>query len=110
MLRIVIVAACLCLVSMAKAAQAAALSGRQINDLVAGTTLEIDTPIGSKLPVSYARDGTLSGEARGLASYLGAVSDNGRWWVASDQLCHRWSRWFNSQPQCMRLSREGRTI
>ena len=109
MLKPVIAAVCLCAATMAEA-QSSNLSGSQINDLVAGTTVEIDTPIGTKLPVHYARDGQLSGEARSLASYLGAVSDNGRWWVTSDQLCHKWNRWLNSEVQCLRLSQEGRLI
>jgi hypothetical protein len=108
MLKTVTAAACLC-ATMAQA-QSSTLSGQQIHDLVVGTRVEIDTPIGTKLPIRYGRDGRLSGEARGLASYLGTAFDNGRWWVASDQLCHKWNRWFNSEPQCMRLSREGRTI
>ena len=109
MLKSVIGVVCLCAATMA-GAQSPNLSGPQINDLVTGNTVEIETPIGTKLPVHYARDGKLSGEARGLASYLGAVTDNGRWWVASDELCHKWNRWFNSEPQCMRLSKEGRII
>ena len=109
MLKPVTAVVCLCAATMAEA-QSPNLSGPQINDLVTGTTVEIETPIGTKLPVHYARDGKLSGEARSLASYLGAISDNGWWWVASDQLCHKWNRWFNSEPQCMRLSKEGRII
>ena len=91
-------------------AQSPGLSGQQISDLVAGATVEIDTPAGTKLPVRYARDGRLSGEARDLAWYLGSATDTGRWWVAGDQLCHKWIRWFNAEPQCMRLSQEGRVI
>src|SRR5499426_3559132 len=86
------------------------LSGRDISDLVAGASVEIDTPIGSKLPVRYAPDGQLSGQAGQLAFYLGASTDRGRWWISSDQLCHRWNIWFNSEPQCLRLRRQGRTI
>jgi hypothetical protein len=100
---------CLCAATMAEA-RSPNLSGQQISDLVAGTTVEIETPVGTKLPILYARDGGLSGEARSLAWYLGAVSDSGRWWVTSDQLCHKWNRWFDSEPQCMRLSKEGRII
>ena len=50
----------------------------------------------------------MSGEARDLAWYLGSATDIGRWWVAGDQLCHKWFRWFNAEPQCMRIAREGR--
>jgi SH3 domain-containing protein len=108
MLKEITAAACLC--ATIAQAQSSTLSGQQINELVAGATVEIDTPLGTKLPVRYTRDGRLSGEAGDLASYLGTASDKGRWWVASDQLCHKWNRWFGSEPQCLRLSREGRTI
>jgi hypothetical protein len=30
--------------------------------------------------------------------------------VAGDQLCHRWSRWLDSEQQCLRLRKEGRII
>ena len=67
-------------------------------------------PLGTKLPVRYTRDGELLGEARDLAPYLGAAFDTGRWWISADELCHRWKHWFNSEPQCLRLRKEGRTI
>lgn len=108
MLKSVTAAAWLC--AAIAQAQASTLSGQQISDLVAGATVEIDTPLGTRLPIRYGRDGRLSGEARDLASYLGTAFDQGRWWVASDRLCHKWTRWFNSEPQCMRLSKEGRLI
>ncbi len=72
--------------------------------------MEIDTPAGTKLPVRYTQEGRLSGEARDLAWYLGSAVDSGRWWVAGDQLCHKWFRWFNAEPQCMRIAREGRAF
>jgi Peptidase M15 len=108
MLRLIIAAACL----WATIAQARSsdLSGEQINDLLAGATVEIDTPVGTRLPVRYGRDGRLFGRAGGLGWYLGAATDTGKWWVAGDQLCHRWSRWFGSEPQCLRLRKQGRII
>jgi hypothetical protein len=108
MLKPVIGAACLC-VTLAQP-QASDLAGQQLSDLVAGATVEIDTPIGAKLLLRYARDGKLSGEAPSLAWYLGTASDNGRWWASSDQLCHKWNRWLDSKAQCMRLSKDGRVI
>jgi SH3-like domain-containing protein len=104
------ITAAACLGATMAQAQSSALSGRQISDLVAGATVEIDTPLGTKLPIRYARDGRLSGEAGGLVSYLGVATDKGRWWVTSDQLCHKWNRWFGSEPQCMQLSKAGRII
>src|SRR4030095_6260996 len=44
-------------------AEQGVLSGTEITDLVAGASVEIDTPVGSKLPVRYAPDGQLSGQA-----------------------------------------------
>jgi hypothetical protein len=108
MLKRMIATACLC--AAVVEAQAFDLTGQQIKVLVAGATAEIDTPVGTKLPVRYGRDGKLFGEARDLAWYLGAATDRGRWWVAGDQLCHKWSRWLGSQPQCLRLSKAGRVI
>src|SRR5262245_53656964 len=108
MLKWISTAACLC-ATIARA-QSSDLSGQQIQDLVAGATVEINTPVGTKLPVRYGRDGKLFGQAGDLASYLGAATDKGRWWVASDQLCHKWNRWFGSEPQCMQLSKDGRLL
>jgi len=109
MLKVFITAGCLCAANVASA-QNVGLSGQEIRDLIAGAAVEIDAPLGTKLPVHYAADGRLSGQARELASYLGASADTGRWWIDSDQLCHKWNRWFDSEPQCLRLRKEGRTI
>jgi hypothetical protein len=109
MLKVFIMACCLCAANVASA-QTAGLSGQEIRDLITGAAVEIDTPLGTKLPIHYAADGRLSGQARELASYLGASADTGRWWINSDQLCHKWNRWFDSEPQCLRLRKEGRTI
>jgi Bacterial SH3 domain len=109
MLKLFITAGLLCAASLASA-QTVGLSGHEIRNLIAGAAVEIDTPLGTKLPIRYAADGRLFGQAHDLASYLGAPVDTGRWWINSDQLCHKWHRWFGSEPQCMRLSKQGRTI
>jgi Bacterial SH3 domain/Peptidase M15 len=103
-----------CFVGFATVATAEAdkplLSGPEIASLVTGASIEVDTPLGSKMPVHYGQDGELFGHARQLALYLGAKTDTGRWWVSSDRLCHKWNRWFNSEPQCIGLQKEGRLI
>jgi hypothetical protein len=109
MLKGAIGVACLCFATIA-AGEPVRLSGSEIRELVAGSTVEIDAPLGAKLPVRYTQEGELAGAAGDLAPYLGASSDTGRWWVRADELCHRWRRWFNSEPQCLRLRKEGRTI
>ncbi|HWB45634.1 MAG TPA: SH3 domain-containing protein [Hyphomicrobiaceae bacterium] len=110
MIKPVVAGIVLCAASAIAWAQARELTGAQITALVAGAAVEIDTPTGSKVPVRYTADGRMTGEAGELAWYLGAATDRGRWWVANDQLCHKWNRWFNSDPQCMRLTRDGDRI
>src|SRR3974377_1494484 len=109
MLKLFITAGCLC-AAAAASAQSVGLREQEIRDLIAGATVEIDTPLGTKLPIRYTTDGRLSGQALDLASYLGAPTDRGPWGIPSAQLCHKWNRWFGSEPQCMRLKMEGRTI
>src|SRR6476660_2584825 len=94
------------------AAEPSALSGDAIRETFAGAIVEVDTPLGVKLPIQYFEDGRLSGEARGLAYILGAPTDTGKWWVSSsgDRLCHKWSKWFDGVLQCLRLSRDGSRI
>ncbi|MBX9589417.1 MAG: SH3 domain-containing protein [Hyphomonadaceae bacterium] len=92
------------------AAQPSPLSGDAIREMVAGAVIEVDTPLGTRLPVHLSEDGRLKGEARGLAYILGAPSDIGRWWIAADRLCQRWTRWFGGVVQCLRLSRDGARV
>src|SRR5262245_25599095 len=57
-----------CLVGLAlPEANSAELSGQDIRDLFAGATVNIQTPLGSKLPVHYGPHGQLSGQAGPLA-------------------------------------------
>lgn len=86
------------------------LSGDAIRTIVAGATVEIDTPAGAKLPVRYSADGMVSGEAGELAFYLGSAKDRGRWWIDGHRLCHKWFRWFDAEPQCLTLRQEGDRI
>ncbi len=115
MLKPVIRAACACVCVAAietpsALAQGNRLSGGEIKALVAGATVELDAPLGNKLPVRYTADGHMSGQAGGLASYLGSATDTGKWWVKGDELCHKWKVWFSGDVQCLRLSRQGRTV
>jgi hypothetical protein len=109
MLRGLAAGACLCAMAVAEA-EPYPLSGQEIRDLVAGATVEIDAPLGFKVPLRYTRDGHVFGEAStALALILGAASDTGRWWVEPDQICHKWKIWFNAYPQCFRMTKEGQT-
>ena len=57
-------AAALILFTNAAAAEPASLSAQAIRDLVPGAVVEIDTPIGSKVPIRYAGDGRITGHKR----------------------------------------------
>ncbi len=94
----------------AAAAEPVALTNQAIKDTVTGSVMHLDTPVGTKLPVRYADDGLISGEAGDLASYLGAASDRGRWWVEKNRLCHKWFKWFDAEVQCLQLRQDGQRI
>jgi Bacterial SH3 domain len=87
-----------------------ALSGNEMRAAVAGATVEIDTPIGTKVPVKYAADGSVSGEAGSVAFFLGSAADHGRWWVAREKLCHRWTTWFKGETTCLTVILDGQKI
>jgi hypothetical protein len=93
------------------AAEGAELNGDALRELVAGAVVEIDTPLDVKVPIRYSHEGRVTGEApSSLAYILGAPTDIGRWWVAADRLCHRWTRWFDGAVQCLRISQDGSRI
>src|SRR4030095_9095372 len=85
MLKALITAGCLCAAHVASA-KTVGLSGHEIRNLIAGAAVEIDTPLGTKLPIHYTADGRLSGQARELGSYLGASAATGRWGIHSRQV------------------------
>ncbi|MGQ0672350.1 MAG: SH3 domain-containing protein [Hyphomicrobium sp.] len=87
-----------------------ALTGQELTEKVPGAQISIDTPIGSKIPMRFGRDGLVTGEAGVLGVYLGAAKDRGRWWVAEDRLCIKWFRWFDAVPRCLDLKLEGNRI
>jgi hypothetical protein len=76
---------------------------------VAGKIVHLGTPLGS-LPISYRSDGTMSGSAGTLASYIGSERDRGRWWVVADKLCQRWNTWLSGKSYCFRLRQQGATV
>lgn len=92
------------------AAEPERLTSEAIQSTVAGAIVELDTPLGTKIPVKFSRDGLMAGEAGPLAGYLGAARDRGRWWVESNRLCMKWFRWFEAEPHCMSLRQQGDQI
>ena len=97
-------------VATAAVAEPVALQGAAIKAMVPGALVEIDTPAGTTIPVRFGDDGLMAGEAGDLASFLGAPKDRGRWWVDGDKLCTKWFRWFDAQPRCITMERDGTRI
>jgi hypothetical protein len=79
------------------------LGAGDIKQTFTGSRIELDTPLGTTIPVEFTDDGLMSGNAGSLASVLGAAKDRGRWWVKDDRLCTKWFRWFDAEVQCLTI-------
>ena len=100
----------LVLMLLATKSFAGALVGDDIRQTVAGAVFEVDTPLGTKLPISYAEDGRMSADAGSLSYLLGSARDSGNWWISANKLCQKWRHWFDGAVHCLRLSQEGTRI
>jgi hypothetical protein len=78
MLRHAVAMSCLC-AGAALAAEPLPLAAAKIKAMIAGATIELDTPVGTKMPIRFAPDGRMYGEAGSVATYLGSPTDTGRW-------------------------------
>jgi hypothetical protein len=91
-------------------AQTGPLAGERLRAAVAGKTVSFATPAGA-VPIRYRADGTMVGQSNQvLAPFLGSERDHGRWWIAGDQLCQRWSNWLEGKSHCYKLRRLGRIV
>ncbi len=81
------------------------LSGDTLRQQIPGAKIQVDTPLGSVVPVSYGADGTLEGKAGAVAFFLGSQKDRGKWWIEGSKLCQRWNTWFNGRTNCARVFR-----
>jgi hypothetical protein len=83
--------------------------GQSLRRIVAGKTIELNTPLGS-LPISYRMDGTMQGKTDALAYYTGSAADSGIWWIAANKLCQRWQKWLGGKSYCFTLQQQGRDV
>ncbi len=97
-------------VASAAAAEPVRLKTAALKSTFTGALVEMDTPAGTVIPVRFNGNGLVSGEAGVLGPVLGAARDRGRWWVADDELCMKWFRWFEAKQRCVRLSLDGARI
>ena len=58
--------------SIERAQAAEQLSGDMLKQNIPGAKIQLDTPLGSVIPVSYGVDGTLEGRAGAVAFVLGS--------------------------------------
>ncbi len=93
----------LLLLPVAVAAEPMKLGASDIKETFTGSRVELDTPLGTTIPVQFTGDGLMTGNAGSLASVLGAEKDRGRWWVKGDRLCTKWFRWFDAEEQCLTI-------
>jgi Bacterial SH3 domain len=104
------IAICGLAVSTTAMAAPALLDSAELKMRVAGSIIELDTPLGTKIPIRFSRKGRMSGKAGSLASVLGAAKDRGRWWVADNRLCYKWFRWFEAEVHCLKIRQDGTRI
>ena len=86
------------------------LANDALKEAVSGSLVEIDTTLGTTLPIRFGSDGLVAAEAGALAPILGSRKDRGRWWVDADKLCTKWFRWFDAQVRCLTITQEGSRI
>ncbi len=98
------------IVTTSASAAPVTLTGAAIRDLLTGRTLNLDTPLGSSLPVALNDDGSMTGKAGDLGFYLGSAKDQGKWRVKGSKLCLTWQRWLDGAENCMRIKRDGEML
>lgn len=101
---------CVVWTASAAAAEPVSIDGKALGELVPGATVQLDTPLGTKLPMKFMSNGLISGEAGALSWFLGSATDRGRWWVANDKLCNKWFKWFDAEVQCIKIKRDGEKL
>ena len=91
------------------ASAATTLSGDALRGAITNKTVFLKIS-GFELPIQYSSAGTMKGSMGTVAAAFvtgDGSSDRGRWWVAGNQLCQKWSTWMEGQPYCYTLSRNG---
>jgi hypothetical protein len=96
----------------ALAAEPASLSDDELHKAVRGKTVYLNVS-GFELPIRYAANGSMSGKMGTVAASFSrgdGASDTGKWWVAENQLCQKWSSWMDGKAYCYKLTRQGNAV
>lgn len=91
-------------------AEPVVLTGDELKQAVSGSTVEIDTPLGTTVPMRFGANGLVAAEAGVLAPVLGSTKDRGRWWVDGEKLCTKWFRWFDAGVRCLTIKLDGTRV
>jgi hypothetical protein len=108
----ILVAAALSASATAAVAESVSLSGDELRQAVTGKTVYLNIS-GFELPIKYAANGRMTGKMSTVAASFSrgdGSSDRGKWWVANDQLCQKWSSWMESKEYCYKLTRNGNAV
>jgi len=107
-----VVAAGLALSATASLAEPTTLAGDELRTAISGKTVYLNVS-GFELPIRYAANGRMSGKMSTVAASFSrgdGASDTGKWWVADDQLCQKWSSWMDGKSYCYKLTRNGSSV
>jgi hypothetical protein len=107
-----VVAAGLALSATAALAEPITLGGDELRKAITGKTVYLNVS-GFELPIRYAANGRMSGKMSTVAASFSrgdGASDTGKWWVADDQLCQKWSSWMDGKSYCYKLTRNGASV
>ena len=111
--RALILAAGLALpVTSALSAEPTRLLGYELRQAISGKTVYLNVS-GFELPIRYAANGRMKGAIGTVAASFSrgdGSSDSGKWWVADNQLCQKWTSWMDGKQFCYKLTRQGQNI
>ena len=96
----------------ANSAEPANLAGDELRTAITGKTVYLKIS-GFELPIRYAANGRMTGKMGTVAASFSrgdGSSDSGKWWVAEDQLCQKWTSWMNGKQYCYKLTRQGNAV
>lgn len=96
----------------ALSAEPTRLLGDELRQAISGKTIYLNVS-GFELPIRYAPNGRMKGTMGTVAASFSrgdGASDSGKWWVANDQLCQKWTSWMDSKAFCYQLTRQGQNI
>ena len=108
----ILVAVALSAPATAAVAESVTLAGDELRQAVTGKTVFLNIS-GFELPIKYAPNGRMTGKMSTVAASFSrgdGSSDTGKWWVADDQLCQKWSSWMESKQYCYKLTRNGKSV